>query len=80
VTGKTVEDDLDDLEKDGFFERTSLYLENYKIKPEEVERKLKQRAARWEAVEMKREGVVLGLFTRTAGATDKGASMLRDCI
>ena len=64
------------IEKDGFFEKTSLHLENYKIKPEEVERKLKQRAATWETVERKREGV-LGLFTRTAGATDKGASMLR---
>ena len=76
MTGKTVGDNLDDLEKGGFFERTSLYLENYKIKPEEVERKLKHRAATWEPVEMKREGV-LGLFTRMAGATDKGASMLR---
>jgi hypothetical protein len=37
---------LDDLEKDGFFERTSLYLENYKIKPQEVERKLKRRGKR----------------------------------
>jgi dihydroxy-acid dehydratase len=36
VTGKTVGENLDDLEKDGFFDRTSLYLENYKIKPEEV--------------------------------------------
>jgi len=44
--------------------------------PQEVERKLKQRAERWKPVERKREGV-LGLFTRTAGATDKGASMLR---
>jgi dihydroxyacid dehydratase/phosphogluconate dehydratase len=44
--------------------------------PQEVELKLKQRAAAWKSVEMKREGV-LGLFTRTAGATDKGASMLR---
>ncbi len=40
VTGKTVGKNLDDLEKDGFFDRTSLYLENYKIKPKEVIRSL----------------------------------------
>jgi len=36
VTGKTVGENLDELENNGFFDRTSLYLENYKIKPEEV--------------------------------------------
>ena len=40
ITGKTVGENLDDLEKDGFFNRTSLYLENYKIKPQEVIRPL----------------------------------------
>ena len=36
VTGKSLGQNLEDLEKDGFFQRTALYLENYGIKPEEV--------------------------------------------
>ncbi len=40
VTGKTLGDNLADLEKEGFFERASLYLENYKIKPEQVIQRL----------------------------------------
>ena len=36
VTGKSVGENLDDIEHSGFFEHTALYLENYGIKPEEV--------------------------------------------
>ncbi len=36
VTGSTVGENLDQLEKDGFFDQTFLYLENYHLKPEDV--------------------------------------------
>ena len=36
ITGKTLGHNLAELEKEGFFDRTSLYLDNYKIKPEQV--------------------------------------------
>jgi len=36
VTGLTVGGNLDKLEKDGFFDQTSIYLENYHLKPEDV--------------------------------------------
>ncbi len=36
VTGNTLGHNLTELEKEGFFEQTALYLENYKIKPEQV--------------------------------------------
>ncbi|MGI6066751.1 MAG: dihydroxy-acid dehydratase [Bacillota bacterium] len=36
VTGKTIGENLRDLEESGFFEKNALYLKNYGIKPEEV--------------------------------------------
>ncbi len=36
VTGKTVGQNLDDWKKAGYFDRYSGYLENYKVKPEQV--------------------------------------------
>ena len=36
ITGSTLGHNLAELEKEGFFERTSLYLDNFKIKPEQV--------------------------------------------
>jgi len=36
VTGRTLGDNLDRLEKEGFFEQAALYLKNYKIEPEDV--------------------------------------------
>jgi dihydroxy-acid dehydratase len=36
VTGKSVGENLKNLEQDGFFEHTTLYLKNYGIKPEDV--------------------------------------------
>jgi dihydroxy-acid dehydratase len=36
VTAKSVGDNLQDLEQNGFFEQTALYLENFGIKPDEV--------------------------------------------
>jgi dihydroxy-acid dehydratase len=36
ITGNTLGHNLAELEKEGFFERTWLYLDNYKIKPEQV--------------------------------------------
>ncbi|MBN2033420.1 MAG: dihydroxy-acid dehydratase [Deltaproteobacteria bacterium] len=36
VTGKTLEENLEDLWKDGFFERGAGYLANYQITPDEV--------------------------------------------
>ena len=40
VTGKTVEENLKNLEEEGFFQKNYLYLENFGIKPEEVIRSL----------------------------------------
>ena len=36
VTGLTVGENLEKLERDGFFDQTSLYLENYHLKPEDI--------------------------------------------
>jgi dihydroxyacid dehydratase/phosphogluconate dehydratase len=41
-----------------------------------VESKLKKRAAQWQGFDKKHDGV-LGLFTKMAGDTQDGASMLR---
>jgi dihydroxy-acid dehydratase len=40
VTGRTVGDNLADLEKSGYFERTALYLKNYQVKPKDIIRSL----------------------------------------
>ncbi len=40
VTGRTVGDNLADLEKSGYFERTALYLKNYQVKPQDIIRPL----------------------------------------
>ncbi|MBW2613628.1 MAG: dihydroxy-acid dehydratase, partial [Deltaproteobacteria bacterium] len=40
ITGKTVGDNLAELESSGYFERTALYLKNYRIEPGEVIRSL----------------------------------------
>jgi len=36
VTGKTLKKNLDDLEKDGFFEKTNIFLKNYNVNPSEI--------------------------------------------
>lgn len=36
VTGKTVEENLEDLEQEGFFQLTRGYLKNYGLKPEDI--------------------------------------------
>lgn len=41
VTGKTLKENLEDLKKEGFFERTEGWLRNYKINREEVIREAK---------------------------------------
>ncbi|MEN8244070.1 MAG: dihydroxy-acid dehydratase [Thermodesulfobacteriota bacterium] len=50
-------------------------VDGVKKKPDEVEPILRQRAGQWKGFEKERRGV-LGLFTRMAGNTWKGASML----
>ncbi len=40
VTGRTVGDNLADMEKSGYFERTALYLKNYQVKPKDIIRPL----------------------------------------
>ena len=40
VTGRTVGDNLADMEKSGYFERTALYLKNYQVKPKDIIRSL----------------------------------------
>jgi len=44
-------------------------------KPDEVEGILRERSRQWQGFTSEHKGV-LGLFTRSAGATQKGASML----
>jgi len=36
VTGDTIRENLDKLERDGFFEQSSIYLKNYHLTPEEI--------------------------------------------
>ena len=40
VTGRTVGDNLADMEESGYFERTALYLKNYQVKPQDIIRPL----------------------------------------
>ena len=49
--------------------------EGERKKPDEVEGILRERSRKWQGFASEHKGV-LGLFTRSAGATQKGASML----
>jgi dihydroxy-acid dehydratase len=46
VTGKTLKENLEDLKREGFFERTEGWLRNYKVNRKEVIREAKQTSLR----------------------------------